>query len=209
MTCGSPRITETTADGGASTPRAEAAAYDAVFAAITGSTQLSDLFLGFTDRNSTMLRYREMLPDHQGGVFDVLTQGAGFLNDGDLVVHSDHGVAKYGGVSVRISPGGRREEVLVLHYADAAKFFVPVAQAHMVTRYVGVGGKAPALSKLGGASWQKTRKGAEKSVEEFAAKMLTISAERQSVTVEVGGKRLEVRGSIGPFGRTQTWVRVQ
>jgi len=104
------------------------------------------------------------------------------LRDGDLVVHADHGVAKYGGVSVRISPGGRREEVLVLHYADEAKFFVPVAQAHMVTRYVGVGGKAPALSKLGGASWQKTRKGAEKSVEEFAAKMLTISAERQSVT---------------------------
>jgi uncharacterized protein (DUF2147 family) len=24
-----------------------------------------------------------------------------------------------------------------------------------------------------------------------------------------GGKRLEVRGSFGPFGRTQTWVRVQ
>ena len=56
--------------------QSEAAAYDAVFTAITGSTQLSDLFLGFTDRDSTMLRYREMLPDHQGGVFDVLTQGA-------------------------------------------------------------------------------------------------------------------------------------
>ncbi|MES2505478.1 MAG: transcription-repair coupling factor [Verrucomicrobiota bacterium] len=104
------------------------------------------------------------------------------LKDGDLVVHADHGIARYAGVSTRISPGGRREEVLVLHYADEAKFFVPVAQAHMVTRYVGVGGKAPALSKLGGASWQKTRKSAEKSVEEFAAKMLTISAERQSVT---------------------------
>ena len=24
-----------------------------------------------------------------------------------------------------------------------------------------------------------------------------------------GGKKLEVRGSFGPFGRTQTWVRVQ
>ena len=24
-----------------------------------------------------------------------------------------------------------------------------------------------------------------------------------------GGKKLEVRGSIGPFGRTQTWQRVQ
>ena len=56
--------------------QSEAAAYDAVFAAIQGNTKLSSLFLGFTDRNSTMLRYREMLPDHQGGVFDVLTQGA-------------------------------------------------------------------------------------------------------------------------------------
>jgi len=56
--------------------RSEAAAYDAVFAAIQGNTQLSSLFLGYTDRNSTLLHYREMLPDHQGGVFDVLTQGA-------------------------------------------------------------------------------------------------------------------------------------
>ncbi len=104
------------------------------------------------------------------------------LRDGDLVVHSDHGVARYAGIEMRTSPSGKKEEVLVLHYADQAKLFVPVAQAHMVTRYVGVGGKAPALSKLGGASWQKTRRSAEKSVEEFAAKMLSISAERRTVT---------------------------
>jgi len=104
------------------------------------------------------------------------------LRDGDLVVHSDHGIARYNGIETRTSPSGKKEEVLVLLYADQAKLFVPVAQAHMVTRYVGVGGKAPALSKLGGASWQKTRKSAEKSVEEFAAKMLSISAERQTVT---------------------------
>ena len=103
------------------------------------------------------------------------------LRDGDLVVHVDHGIARYAGIETRTSPGGRKEEVLVLLYADEAKFFVPVAQAHMVTRYVGVGGRAPALSKLGGASWQKTRRSAEKSVEEFAAKMLSISAERQTV----------------------------
>ncbi len=104
------------------------------------------------------------------------------LRDGDLVVHNDHGVARFAGIETRTSPSGKKEEVLALHYADQAKLFVPVVQAHMVTRYVGVGGKAPALSKLGGASWQKTRKSAEKSVEEFAAKMLSISAERQTVT---------------------------
>lgn len=56
--------------------QSEAAAYDAVFANIQANPKLADLFVGFTDRDSTMLRYREMLPDHQGGVFDVLTQGA-------------------------------------------------------------------------------------------------------------------------------------
>jgi transcription-repair coupling factor (superfamily II helicase) len=103
------------------------------------------------------------------------------LREGDLVVHTDHGIARFAGIEKRTA-GGKTEEVLVLLYADEAKLFVPVAQAHMVTRYVGVGGKAPALSKLGGASWQKTRKTAEKSIEEFAARMLSISAERQTVT---------------------------
>jgi hypothetical protein len=56
--------------------RSEAAAYDAVFAAIQSNSALSTTFLGLTDRPSTLLRYDEMLPDHQGGVFDVLTQGA-------------------------------------------------------------------------------------------------------------------------------------
>ncbi len=102
------------------------------------------------------------------------------LNERDLVVHTDHGVGRYRGMEIRTA-GGKREEVLVLEYADDAKLFVPVAQAHMVSRYVGVGGKSPALSKLGDARWQRTRKGAEKSVEEFAAKMLTVAADRQNL----------------------------
>jgi transcription-repair coupling factor (superfamily II helicase) len=103
------------------------------------------------------------------------------LNERDLVVHADHGVGRYRGIEMRTA-GGRREEVLVLEYADDAKLFVPVAQAHLVSRYVGVGGKSPALSKLGDARWQRTRKGAEKSVEEFAAKMLSVAADRQHLT---------------------------
>lgn len=55
--------------------RSEAAGLDAVFSAIQGNSTLSTLFLGFADRDATLLRYREMLPDHQGGVFDVLSQG--------------------------------------------------------------------------------------------------------------------------------------
>ena len=102
------------------------------------------------------------------------------LNSGDIVVHAEHGVARYGGLEQR-TVGGRSEEVLVLNYAEGARFFVPAAQAHQVSRYVGIGGRAPALSKLGGGAWQKTRRSAEKSVEAFAARMLSISAERRSL----------------------------
>ncbi|MFO1485640.1 MAG: transcription-repair coupling factor [Verrucomicrobiaceae bacterium] len=106
---------------------------------------------------------------------DLLTD----LREGDLVVHSEHGIGRFIGIETRDS--GKKEEVLVLHYAEGAKLFVPLAQAHMVSRYVGVGGRAPALSKLSEARWQKTRKNAERSVEEFAARMLSVAAERQTV----------------------------
>lgn len=117
-------------------------------------------------------------PEHLRKARDMLSE----LRDGDLVVHAEHGIGRFAGVAVRTAPNGRKEEVLSILYADDARLFVPVAQAHLVSRYVGVGGRAPALSKLGGNAWHKTRKSAEKSVEEFAAKMLCISAERRSVT---------------------------
>jgi hypothetical protein len=56
--------------------RSEAQAYDAVFSAIQSNPTISTLFLGLTQRDPTLLRYREMLPDHQGGVFDVLSEGS-------------------------------------------------------------------------------------------------------------------------------------
>lgn len=56
--------------------RAESSAYPAVLTAIAGNSTLSTLFLGLTDQASTVRRYRQMLPDYQGGVFDLLSQGA-------------------------------------------------------------------------------------------------------------------------------------
>lgn len=47
------------------------------------------------------------------------------LRDGDLVVHNDHGVARFAGIETRTTPSGKKEEVLVLLYADQAKLFVP------------------------------------------------------------------------------------
>lgn len=97
------------------------------------------------------------------------------LLEHELVVHMDHGIAKFTGIEVRDG-----KEVMVLKFAEDARLYVPLQQAHMVSRYVGVGGKAPALNKLGDSKWARTRKNAERSVEEFAARMLSVAAERQA-----------------------------
>lgn len=97
------------------------------------------------------------------------------LREHELVVHQDHGIAKFTGIELRDG-----KEVMVLKYAEDARLYVPLQQAHLVSRYVGVGGKAPLLNKLGDTKWARTRKNAERSVEEFAARMLSVAAERQS-----------------------------
>ncbi|WP_293974261.1 autotransporter domain-containing protein [Sphingomonas sp.] len=60
----------------------EAGAYDAIYAAIAGNSELTSLFLGSTDRETTLRRYRQMLPDHAGGLFDVLSRGARLVAPG-------------------------------------------------------------------------------------------------------------------------------
>jgi len=97
------------------------------------------------------------------------------LREHDLVVHIEHGIGKFMGIELRDG-----KEVMVLRFAEDARLYVPLPQGHLVSRYVGVGGKTPALSKLGDSKWARTRKNAERSVEEFAAKMLSVAAERQN-----------------------------
>ncbi|MFT4551226.1 MAG: transcription-repair coupling factor (superfamily II helicase), partial [Verrucomicrobiales bacterium] len=80
------------------------------------------------------------------------------LTDGDLVVHLDYGIARFQGlIEMGDDTTGTEEEVLVLEYADEARLYVPLEQAHLVSRYVGAGKNTPPLNKLGGTRWKKTK----------------------------------------------------
>ena len=63
---------------------------------------------------------------------------------GDLVVHIDYGIGKFRGVRTR-EVGNTSQEVLEIEYDDGARLFVPLDQAHLVSRYIGTGKKAPKL----------------------------------------------------------------
>ncbi|MDQ6939577.1 MAG: DEAD/DEAH box helicase [Verrucomicrobiota bacterium] len=102
------------------------------------------------------------------------------LNEGDLVVHLEHGVGRFSQLMKVPAAGGGMQEVLALEFADEAKLYVPLEQAYLVSRYVGVGKKSPHLSSLADAKWARAKKNAASSIFDYAGKMLAVQAERET-----------------------------
>lgn len=99
------------------------------------------------------------------------------FEEGDLVVHLDHGIGRYEGMEK--SPDGSGE-VLVLTFANDARLYVPLDQAWQVARYVGLGRNNPELSELGGGRWAKAKEKATRGIFQYAAGMLRVQAERET-----------------------------
>ena len=99
---------------------------------------------------------------------------------GELVVHVDHGIGRYLGL-IEIVFNGRRQEVLSIEYADDARIHLPVGQAHLLSRYVGLGRNSPRLHKLGGRRWAKEKDAAATAVEDLASNLLEVQAMRATL----------------------------
>ena len=102
------------------------------------------------------------------------------LTEGERVVHIDHGIGIYRGLLKIDMRDGAEEEAIVIEYSDQAKLYVPLDQAHLVSRYVGSGNKAPRLDKLGGGRWARCREKAERSILDYAADLLRTHADRET-----------------------------
>ncbi|MBI5395207.1 MAG: transcription-repair coupling factor [Verrucomicrobia bacterium] len=99
------------------------------------------------------------------------------LAEGDFVVHIEHGIGRYLGLQ-EVEVAGARQEVMAIEYAGGGKLYVPVGQAHLVTRYVGAGRMSPPLSRLGSLAWRKARDAAESATRDLAAELLELQAAR-------------------------------
>ena len=102
----------------------------------------------------------------------------GVLTAGDLVVHVDHGIGRFHGLTP-IEAAGAPHDCLEIHYADGDKLFLPVENLELLSRY-GSEGTDVELDKLGGAGWQKRKARMRKRVLEMAAGLLRIAAARQT-----------------------------
>jgi transcription-repair coupling factor (superfamily II helicase) len=101
------------------------------------------------------------------------------LRKGDYVVHEDHGVGRFEGISTKTVAGVTRD-YLDLAYKDKDMLYVPHDQIGKVMRYVGSGGTAPALSKLGGKAWEHIKSRVRRAARQVAGELLHLYALRQA-----------------------------
>jgi transcription-repair coupling factor (superfamily II helicase) len=100
------------------------------------------------------------------------------LRTGDIVVHEDHGVARFAGFQTRTVADVTRD-YLYLEYAGDDRVFVPTDQLAKISRFVGAGGAHPPLSKLGGTRWETMKARARRAAQELAGELLALYAERR------------------------------
>lgn len=102
------------------------------------------------------------------------------LKVGDYVVHENHGIGLFQGIT-RMDVEGVKKEYLVIQYAGTDRLYLPVDKVEMLSRYSGPDEKQPRLNKLGGSDWEKTKNRVKESVREMAEELLRLYAIRQSV----------------------------
>jgi transcription-repair coupling factor (superfamily II helicase) len=99
------------------------------------------------------------------------------LADGDALVHLQHGVCLFRGLTQLDIQGGTKE-VISVEFADQMTIHVPLQESHLLTRYVGLTKTSPKLGKIGGSAWDRTRAAAERATLDYAAEMLQLHARR-------------------------------
>jgi len=107
---------------------------------------------------------------------DFISEVSG-LNEGDIVVHVDHGIGRFVGLK-SIEAAGAPHDCLELRYHGDDRLFLPVENIELLSRYGGEGSEAM-LDRLGGGAWQARKAKLKKKLLEMAGGLIKIAAERE------------------------------
>ena len=100
------------------------------------------------------------------------------LQIGDYVVHSDHGIAKFGGL-VTTPVNGKPQEMIKLNYRDGACVFVSIHNLHRISKYKGREGSEPTISRLGSGQWERLKERTKDKVKDIARDLIKLYATRK------------------------------
>ncbi|KEQ52452.1 transcription-repair coupling factor [Sphingobium chlorophenolicum] len=157
---------------------------EALGIAAGGSTVLTVLPLdhGFAAPDVAVLTEQDMLGDRlvrrakRKKNADAFLQELATLSPGDLVVHMDHGIGRYEGLT-QIPVAKAAHDCVALEYAGGDKLYVPVENLEVLSRY-GSDSEGVSLDKLGGEAWQRRKARMKERIREIAGELLKTAAER-------------------------------
>jgi len=156
---------------------------DALGAAVSGVALIVlPLDHGFTAPDVAVLTEQDMLGDRLVRRQKRRKSADAFLNElatltpGDLVVHADHGIGRYEGLT-QIPVGQSPHDCVALEYAGGDKLYVPVENIDVLSRY-GADSENATLDKLGGEAWQRRKARMKERIREIAGDLLATAAKR-------------------------------
>jgi transcription-repair coupling factor (superfamily II helicase) len=100
------------------------------------------------------------------------------LKPGDFVVHSEHGVGRFLGLR-EIEQGEACGDYMLIEYAAGSKLYVPLSRMDLIQRFRGAGEAQPALDRLGGATWSRTKSRVKAKMRDMAEELLKLYAQRK------------------------------
>ena len=137
---------------------------------------------GFTAPGIALLTEQDMLGDRlvrrnkRKKSADAFLAELATLTPGDLVVHADHGIGKYEGLT-SIPVGQSPHDCVALSYAGGDKLYVPVENLEVLSRY-GSSEESASLDRLGGEAWQRRKSKMKERIREIAGELIATAAER-------------------------------
>ncbi len=164
---------------------------EALGSAAAGSVSLAVLPLdhGFTAPDVAVLTEQDMLGDRlvrrakRRKNTDAFLAELATLSPGDLVVHMDHGIGRYEGLT-SIPVGNAPHDCVALEYAGGDKLYVPVESLDVLSRY-GSDSDGVGLDRLGGEAWQRRKAKMKERIREIAGELLKTAAVRALRTAAV------------------------
>jgi transcription-repair coupling factor (superfamily II helicase) len=137
---------------------------------------------GFSSGDIALLTEQDMLGDRlvrrqkRKKSADAFLAELATLTPGDLVVHMDHGIGRYEGLT-SIPVAKAPHDCVALSYAGGDKLYVPVENIDVLSRY-GAESENVQLDKLGGVGWQTRKARMKERIREIAGELIKTAAER-------------------------------
>ncbi len=137
---------------------------------------------GFTTSDVAVLTEQDMLGDRlvrrrkKRKAADAFLAELATLSPGDLVVHAEHGIGRYEGLT-QIPVSKVPHDCVALEYARGNKLYVPVENIELLSRY-GSESEGVSLDSLGGEAWQKRKSRMKERIREIAGELIKVAAMR-------------------------------